>query len=154
MHCICRSETKHSGWSYNQAVRKKSRKLVIKFGRTTPQAICRWLHIAAARVRDHIRSYEICGGQFGTGAWILRVLRFHLPVIPPTASHSTSSIIQVWYDRPKNSSLTKWTQETKKVLMFIENYILPRPTSPNFLRPSVAFNLRLWPFVMYNHVIW
>jgi hypothetical protein len=41
---------------------------------------------AAARVRSQIRSCEICGGQSGTGAGFLRVLRFPLPIlIPPTA---------------------------------------------------------------------
>jgi hypothetical protein len=45
-----------------------------------------------------------------TGADILRVLRFPLPIlIPPTAPH-LSSIIRGWYNRPVSGRLTKWTQ--------------------------------------------
>jgi hypothetical protein len=51
----------------------------------------------------------ICGGQSGTGAGFLRVLRFPLPVsIPPTAPHS-SYIIRGWYNRPVSGRRTKWT---------------------------------------------
>jgi hypothetical protein len=47
------------------------------------------------------RSYEICGGQSGSGAGFLRVLRFPLPIfIPPTAPQSPSSITWGWYKRP------------------------------------------------------
>jgi hypothetical protein len=35
------------------------------------------------------------------GAGFLELLRFPLPSIPPTASHSSSSIIRGWYNRPK-----------------------------------------------------
>jgi hypothetical protein len=52
---------------------------------------------AAARVR----SCGICGGQRSTGADILWVLWFPLPIfIPPFASQSPSSIIWGWYNRP------------------------------------------------------
>jgi hypothetical protein len=45
-----------------------------------------------------VRSCGICG-QSGTGAGFLGVLKFPLPIIPPTAPHS-SSIIWGWYKRP------------------------------------------------------
>jgi hypothetical protein len=55
---------------------------------------CRWLPIAAARVRSRVWSSGICGGQSGTGAGFLRVLRFPLPIfIPPIAPHTPSPII-------------------------------------------------------------
>jgi hypothetical protein len=46
-------------------------------------------------------SCGICGGQSGTWAGFLRVLRFPLPIfIPPVAPQSLSSIIRGWYNRP------------------------------------------------------
>jgi hypothetical protein len=62
-------------------------------GRAVPQ------EVHAAWVRSEVRSYSICGGQSDTGAGFLRVLRFPLPSIQPTAPHS-SSIIQGWYNSP------------------------------------------------------
>jgi hypothetical protein len=56
---------------------------------------------AVVRVRTRVRSCGICGGQSGTGARFLRVLRFPLSVlIPPLAPQSPSSIIWGWYNRP------------------------------------------------------
>jgi hypothetical protein len=58
------------------------------------QAVSRRFPIAADRVQSQVRSSRICGGQSGTGAGFLRVLRFRLPnLIPPTAPHSSSSVI-------------------------------------------------------------
>jgi hypothetical protein len=71
---------------------------------------CR-LPTAASRVRTQVRSYGFRGGQSGTGAGFLRVLRFPLPIlIPPTAPHSSSSIVRGWYNRPNSGRRTKWTQ--------------------------------------------
>jgi hypothetical protein len=92
-------------------------------GRAIAQAVSRRLPTAAARVRARVRSCGICGGQSGTGAGFLRVLRFPLPIlIPSTAPHS-SSIIRGWYNGPivaavpSGLSLTP-PQETKKKKYF------------------------------------
>jgi hypothetical protein len=72
------------------------------------EAVSWRLPMAAARVRAHVRSCGICGGQSDTGADFLQVLRFPLPIIiPPTAPHS-SSIIRGWYNRPVSGRRTKW----------------------------------------------
>jgi hypothetical protein len=61
---------------------------ILKMGRAIAQTVTRRLPIAAARVRALVRSYRICGGQSGTRAGFLRVLRFPLSiVIPPTTPH-------------------------------------------------------------------
>jgi hypothetical protein len=81
---------------------------VIK-GRAITQAVSRRLP-TAARVRAQVRSCGNCGGQSGTWADFLRLLRFLLPIlIPPNAPQSTS-IIRGWYKRPVSGRCTKWTQ--------------------------------------------
>jgi hypothetical protein len=55
-------------------------------GRVMAQAVSHRLLTAAARVRAQVRSCGICGGQSGTGAGFLRVLRFPLTILN---SHST-----------------------------------------------------------------
>jgi hypothetical protein len=75
------------------------------------QEVSRRLPTAAAKVRDQVRSCGICGGQSGIWAGFLRVLRFPLTIlIPPTAPHSSSSVIRGWYNRPVSYRSTKWTQ--------------------------------------------
>jgi hypothetical protein len=65
----------------------------IFLGRTIAQAVSQRLPTLAARVRAQVRSCGICGGQSGTGAGVLRALRFPLPIlIPPTDQHSSSII--------------------------------------------------------------
>jgi hypothetical protein len=54
------------------------------FGRAVAQAVSRWLPTAAARVRVRA-ACGACGGQSGTGAGFLRVLRFPLTIIPPSS---------------------------------------------------------------------
>jgi hypothetical protein len=56
-------------------------------GRAVAQAVSRWLHNAAARVRVR-EACGVCGGQSGIGAGFLRVLRFSLPIIPPISPSS------------------------------------------------------------------
>jgi hypothetical protein len=84
-------------------------------GRTIVRAVSRRLPIVAVRVRSQVRSCGICGGQSGSEAGFLRVLRFPLPIlIPPTASHSSPSIIRDWYNRPNSGPCATPTQETEK----------------------------------------
>jgi hypothetical protein len=49
--------------------------------RAVAQAVSRWLPTAAAWVRAR-SACGVCGGQSGTGAGFLRVLRFPVPIIP------------------------------------------------------------------------
>jgi hypothetical protein len=75
---------------------------------------------AAARVRGKVRLCGICGGQSGTGAGFLRVLRFLLPIIIRRLlhTHHLSSGVgirgQSVADEPSGLSLTP-PEETKKV---------------------------------------
>jgi hypothetical protein len=72
--------------------------------RAVAQAVSRWLPTAAARVQ----SCGICGGQSGTGAGFLRVLRFPLPVfIPPISPSPPSPIIRGSYNRPVVAAVPK-----------------------------------------------
>jgi hypothetical protein len=61
----------------------------MRYGRAIAQAVSHWLPTAAVRVRARVWSCELCGGQSGTGAGFLRVLRFPTPIfIPPIAPQS------------------------------------------------------------------
>jgi hypothetical protein len=61
--------------------------LSLEDGHAVAQAVSRWLPTAAAQVRVWA-ACMVCGGQSGTGAGFLRVLRFPLPVIPPISPSS------------------------------------------------------------------
>jgi hypothetical protein len=68
-----------------------------------------------------VRPCGICGGQSGTGAGLLEVLRFPPPIlIPPTAPHS-SSIIWGWYNRPVSgrSSILPHFHSMRKIITII-----------------------------------
>jgi hypothetical protein len=54
-----------------------------RFGRAVAEAVILWLSTVAARVRVRA-GCGVCGGQSGTGAGFLRVLRFPLPIIIPS----------------------------------------------------------------------
>jgi hypothetical protein len=80
-----------------------------KEGRSIAQAVSRWLPIATSRVRIQVRLCGICGGQSGTGAGFLRVLRFPLPILIPSIAPHSSSIVLDWYNRPISGQRPKWT---------------------------------------------
>jgi hypothetical protein len=54
-------------------------------GRAVAEAVSRWLPTAAVRVRVRA-TCGVCDGQSGTGAGLLRVLRFPLPIVIPPIS--------------------------------------------------------------------
>jgi hypothetical protein len=95
-----------------------SRHLRGHVGRAIAQAVIRRLLTSAARVRAQVRSCGICGGQSGTGARFLRVLRFPFSIlIQSTAPHSLSiiragTIGQLVADIPSGLSFNP-PQETK-----------------------------------------
>jgi hypothetical protein len=96
-------------------------RLSLSEDRAITQAVNRWLPTVAAGVQAQVRSCGICGGQSGTGAGFLRVLRFPLPIlILPTAPHSSEAgtIGQLVGGVPSGLSLTP-PQETKKKNVFL-----------------------------------
>jgi hypothetical protein len=67
------------------ALKAKAKNLL---GHVVAQGVSRRLPTAVARFRARVRSCGICGGQIGTGAGFLLVLRFPLPIFALTAPHS------------------------------------------------------------------
>jgi hypothetical protein len=73
---------------YSQySVLKHTQSKLLHLRRAVAQAVSRWIPTAVARVRVRA-ACRICGGQSGTGAGFLRVLRFPLPIIPPISPSS------------------------------------------------------------------
>jgi hypothetical protein len=93
-----------------------------RLGRAVAQAVSLWFPTAAARVRVRV-ACGVCGGQSGTGAGFLRVLRFPLPIIPPISTQSTSPIIWGWYNRPVVAEVPKVPQhKLKKKIRYIPHW--------------------------------
>jgi hypothetical protein len=82
------------------------RQIRFHLSRALAQAVSRRYCILAARVKLRASSCRICCGQSGTGSGFLRVLRLPLPIIPPSASHSSSFIIQIVAYEPSEHSFT------------------------------------------------
>jgi hypothetical protein len=66
------------------------------YGRAVAQAVSRQVPTAATRVRARVRSCGIFGGQSDTEAGFLRVLRFPPPILIPSTTPHSSSIIRGW----------------------------------------------------------
>jgi hypothetical protein len=66
-------------------------------GRAVAQAVSRCLPTAVARVRVRA-ACGVCGGQSGTGAGFLRVLRF--PLTNHSINFSIIIITRAWHNRP------------------------------------------------------
>jgi hypothetical protein len=107
-----------------------------------------------------ITSHGICGGQSGTGAGCLRVLRLPLPIlIPPIAPHS-SSTIRSWYNRPVSGRRTKWTvsPHLKKLQLSQHSYLaqlivlLPHKTHYSYFARRTVLRRRP-QFFMRRHVL-
>jgi ribosomal protein S14 len=64
-----------------------SKNIICVLGHAVAQVVSRWLPTAAAQVRIRA-ACGVCGGQSGTGAGFLRVLRFPLSIIPPISPSS------------------------------------------------------------------
>jgi hypothetical protein len=93
--------------------------------RAIAQAVSRRLPTEAALVWAQVRSCGTYGGQSGTGAGFLRILRFPLPIlIPPTAPHyhlssGAGTIGQLVADVPSGLSLTPPKDTNKKKTKFL-----------------------------------
>jgi hypothetical protein len=93
------------------------------------QAVSRRLPTAATQVLSQVRLCGICGGQSGTGAGLLPVLRFPLPILIPPTTPLSSSIIRGWYNRAMMAdvrcglSLTPPQETKKKKKMFSEIHV-------------------------------
>jgi hypothetical protein len=111
-------------------------------GPAIAQAVSRRLPIAAARVREQVRSCGICGRQSGTGVRFIRVLRFPLSILIHRLLHihhhlssGAGTISQLVAVIPSGLSLTP-PQETKKkklkttrwmaVIFMAWEYVWPR----------------------------
>jgi hypothetical protein len=106
-------------------------------GRATSLAVSRRLPTRAVWVQSQVRSFGICGGQSGTGARFIRVLRFPLAIfISPTSLHSSasSSIIRDWYNRPISGRRTKWTQSHPTPVNYNKKILAALPVSQTVYR--------------------
>jgi hypothetical protein len=72
---------------YRIILMEKNWKTASFYAEKVAQAVSSWLPTAAVRVQDRA-ACGVCGGQSDTGAGFLLVLRFPLPIIPPTSPSS------------------------------------------------------------------
>jgi hypothetical protein len=101
-----------------------------KLGRYVAQVVSCRPPTSAARFRAKVRSCGICGGQSCTGEGFLQVLRFPLPLIPPSAPHTSSSMAgtvgQIVSDVANRLSLTPLQWSKKKLLYYRDHRIYKR----------------------------
>jgi hypothetical protein len=109
MLCLSTMSTVHIN---KQAIvyRKRFPRQSNTLARAIAQAVSRRHPTAAARVRAHVKSCGICGGQRHWGRFSPNISVSFPILIPPTVPHSPTSIIQGWYNRPISGRRTKWTQ--------------------------------------------
>jgi hypothetical protein len=94
------SKSQHKANYSNSSL--KTNLIIIK-GRAVAQAVSPWIPTVADGVRARVKS----------GAGFLRVLLFPLPVMPPIATHSSSSIILVVPKVTSGFSFTPLQEKTK-----------------------------------------
>jgi hypothetical protein len=101
-YAILHSHRRESLKSYIEQLRFQSHDVAV--------AVSQGLPTTLARDRAQARLCGIYGGQRGTRAGFLGVLRFLVPSIQATAPHSSSSIIRGWNSRTKCNRSTNWAQ--------------------------------------------
>jgi hypothetical protein len=79
-------------------------------GFAVAQAVSCRLPTAETRLRAQIMSCDICVRKSCTGEGFPRVFWIPLKIVPPTARHSSSSIIRGWYNSLNSDRRTTWTQ--------------------------------------------
>jgi hypothetical protein len=118
------------------------------------QAVSRRHPTAEAWVRFQVRPCGIYGGQSGTRAGFLRVIRFPLPIrILPTAPHSSSSVIRGWYNRKNSGRRIKWTQShptsrNKKINTLTNDSHVGIPRYSNILAAGFAMTRGMLNFML------
>jgi hypothetical protein len=89
--------------------------------RAVAKTVSRWLPTATARVRV-LAACGVCGGQSGTGAGFLRVLRFPLSI--KSTNFFIIIITRGWHNKPIGGRSAEWTQldSTPPTKPIKENY--------------------------------
>jgi hypothetical protein len=107
---ICRPSYWH--WISHLSLLPKTYTLVTLWsGRVIAQVVNWWLPTAAVGFDPRSGHVWFVVDKVALGQVFSQVLQFPLPIlIPSTASHSSSSTIRGWYNRPVTGRHTKWTQ--------------------------------------------